>query len=350
MMSSTSCKDFAITTASLPEIEYFTATRTEALSHRCPSDPTVSVCMITYNHEKYIAQSIDSVLMQQTDFPVEIVIGEDYSSDRTREIVVDYQQRYPDKIRALLSTENLGKYTRCAQLNLVRNIKACRGRYVALLEGDDYWTDRYKLQKQVDFLKSRPDCSYCFHNVVKTFENEKGQEYPTQFPSLNVITGLEDILKTFYTSTLSIMFVNGLITEFPKWYYYLAFGDWSLGILLAEHGKIGHIDECMGVKRSHPGGVWTSKHVIKKCESFIDGYRTFEKYFNVEYGQDNKYSRIVKFCLSKEYLKLANNAYRDTLVKKTILALLNCYRYCPAVFYEYHRTIAKILINLCFLS
>lgn len=108
----------------------------------------VSVLMITYNHEKFIAQAIDSILMQQVNFDYEIVIGEDCSTDGTRAIVIQYQKEYPDKIRLLLPEENLGMHK-----NFVQTFRACQGEYIALLEGDDYWTSPRKLQKQVDFFR-----------------------------------------------------------------------------------------------------------------------------------------------------------------------------------------------------
>ena len=104
----------------------------------------VSVVMLTYNHEKYIAQAIESVLMQETDFHYEIVIGEDCSTDRTREIVIEYQKKYPDKIRTLLHAKNIG-----GNANYRQTYSECNGDYIAFLEGDDFWIDRKKLQKQI---------------------------------------------------------------------------------------------------------------------------------------------------------------------------------------------------------
>ncbi|HPD39860.1 MAG TPA: glycosyltransferase, partial [Mesotoga infera] len=127
--------------------------------------PLVSVFMITYNHEKYIAQAIESALMQKTDFNYEIVIGEDCSTDRTREIVVDYANRYPEIIKPILHENNVG-----AKANSESVRKACIGKYVAILEGDDYWIDPLKLQKQVDFLESHPHFSVCFTRAVDVDE------------------------------------------------------------------------------------------------------------------------------------------------------------------------------------
>lgn len=111
--------------------------------------PLVSVWMITYNHEKFIAQAIDSVIMQKTNFDYEIVIGEDCSTDRTREIVLEYKAKHPDKFKLLLQEKNVGMMQ-----NFIVTLKTCNGKYIALLEGDDYWTDPLKLQKQVDFLQA----------------------------------------------------------------------------------------------------------------------------------------------------------------------------------------------------
>ena len=115
------------------------------------SKPLVSACMITYNHEPYIAQAIEGVLQQQTNFPFELVIGEDCSTDRTRGIVFDYQEKYPSIIRVITSDKNVG-----ARTNSLRTEKACCGKYVAVCEGDDYWHHPLKLQRQVDFLESHP--------------------------------------------------------------------------------------------------------------------------------------------------------------------------------------------------
>lgn len=120
--------------------------------------PLVSVHMMTYNHESYIRQAIEGVMMQQTDFEYELVIGEDCSQDRTREICFEYQKRYPEKIRVLWSEHNVFSIGG----NDVRTTANCRGEFIAICEGDDYWTDPRKLQKQVDVMRMRPNVALCF--------------------------------------------------------------------------------------------------------------------------------------------------------------------------------------------
>lgn len=122
-------------------------------------NPKLSVCFITYNHEPYLRQSLDSVLAQKTDFPFEIVVGEDCSTDNTRAILLEYKEKYPDKIKLLFREKNLG----CPTLNVYQTSMECRGDYIAYLEGDDYWTDDNKLQKQVDFLDAHNDYMACTH-------------------------------------------------------------------------------------------------------------------------------------------------------------------------------------------
>lgn len=127
----------------------------------------LSVILITYNHEKYIARALDSVLMQETDFPFEIVVGEDMSPDQTRQIVKEYKKQYPDKIRLVHREKNTGRPT----LNVYETTMACKGEYLAYLEGDDYWTDPHKLQKQVDFLEQHPEYIAVTHSHKMIDEN-----------------------------------------------------------------------------------------------------------------------------------------------------------------------------------
>ena len=119
--------------------------------------PKVSVSMLAYNHEKFISKAIESVLMQETEFDVELVIGEDNSPDNTREVIDSYVAKHPDKIKALYRDNNVG-----ARQNGIEVWEACQGDYIAYLDGDDYWTDPLKLQKQADFMDKNPGCTICF--------------------------------------------------------------------------------------------------------------------------------------------------------------------------------------------
>ena len=126
--------------------------------------------MITYNHERFIAQAIEGVVMQKTQFSYELVIGEDCSTDNTRVIAESYVRKYPDIIRLLPAEKNLGIWA-----NGLRTLKECKGKYLAFCEGDDYWTSPEKLAKQVEMLEKHPGYSICFHNVLVQYE---GGEFP----------------------------------------------------------------------------------------------------------------------------------------------------------------------------
>jgi len=130
------------------------------------SNPLVSIVCITYNHEPFIRQALDSFLMQECDFPYEIVLAEDCSTDGTREICMEYAAKYPEIIHYIWSENNIG-----AVENEARAIRAAKGKYIALCEGDDYWTDPHKLQKQVAFMESHPEYSVTFHRYKIHYED-----------------------------------------------------------------------------------------------------------------------------------------------------------------------------------
>src|SRR3990167_1123773 len=209
----------------------------------------VSVCMVTYNHEKYIAQAIESVLMQKTNFDYELVIGEDCSTDKTKKIIIKYQKRYPKIIRIILNKKNLG-----AGLNFVQILEACKGEYIALLDGDDYWTDPVKLQKQVDFLDNNPYYSISSHNVYVIQEGSKDKPVEWLGKKHRETSTLEDILEFGSGgATCSLVFRRKSLMPLPKWYYSLPGGDWALQILCTIHGKMYYFNEIMGVyQRGHP--------------------------------------------------------------------------------------------------
>ena len=245
--------------------------------------PSVSALIITYNQEKSIAQAIESALMQQVNFHYEILIGEDCSTDGTRSTVQDYAAKHPGRIRALLHPQNLGPAHSPGKNNFVSTLKACRGEYVALLEGDDYWIFPHKLQKQVDFLESHPECAICFHNVMVFWED--GRQPPREMcpADQKEISTLEDLLRANFIPTCSVMFRNGLVREFPGWYYKLRMGDWTPYILLAQYGKIGHINEVMAAYRVHRGGVWNAANNAERLGATLQAYGCFNMHFAFKY-------------------------------------------------------------------
>ncbi len=224
---------------------------------------TVTALVMTYNHAALIEQAIESALAQQVDGGYEILIADDCSTDGTREIVRAYTDRYPDVIRVLLSEQNIGESAVRAQA-----VHLARGTYVALLDGDDYWTSPHKLRTQVEFLDRHPECAICFHNATVVYEDGSVEPHPfhsknpTQRLSRAVpreVSTLEDIAPGNFMLAMTVMFRNGLIDEFPEWYFQASIPDWPFHVLNAERGHIGYIDEVLAVYRVHSGGAWSDR-------------------------------------------------------------------------------------------
>ncbi|MEM7034903.1 MAG: glycosyltransferase [Chloroflexota bacterium] len=253
----------------------------------------VSIVMITYNHEKFIEQAIMSVVNQETDFEYELIIGEDCSPDNTRVLVTALRDQYPDKIQAILPEKNMG-----AHKNFVQTLRSCRGEYIAVLDGDDYWTDVKKLQKQVDFLDSHPECSICFHDVTMIYDQDGKESRPYyRFPIPERST-IEDLLDKTYILPATVMFRNGLIAdEPPKMFRNLLIGDWPRFVQVAEHGDVGFINEKMAVYRNHAGGVF-SKHKNMEGEIKLESaklavYNAMNTYFLMK-PEYKRYEPILK--------------------------------------------------------
>ena len=251
--------------------------------------PKVSVLMVTYNHAKYIRQAIESVLAQKVNFPYELVIGEDCSHDETREIVSEYQGRHPDRIRLMLSETNVG-----ARQNFNRTFAACNGQYIAILEGDDYWTSFDKLQKQADFLDSFPSYSMVFHNVSVVREHEE-DDSQSQWPGdLKETLTFYDLLQVNYICTLSVMFRRSTFHGIPPAFDSSIIGDWPIHLLNAEHGNVRYLKEVMGVYRIHNQGLSSRMNKIAWHKAFVQMYDCLEKHF----GQKHSAAiRLIKFRL-----------------------------------------------------
>ncbi|WP_180754330.1 glycosyltransferase [Hymenobacter sp. DG01] len=229
--------------------------------------------MITYNHEPFIAEAIESVLMQKGDFDLELVIGEDCSTDGTLSIINEYQRRFPNVVRVITSSHNVG-----AQMNFVRAYNACEGEYVAMLEGDDYWIDELKLQKQVAFLNNNRDYSICFHNM--NVVHEEDNRTITSNP-VNQKTDLDinDLAERNYITTASCVFRNKIVTTFPKWFYKAIAGDYCLHMLNAREGKIKYFSDIMGVYRVHSGGMWQTKPTGYKMSKWFETLQLLSQEF-----------------------------------------------------------------------
>lgn len=253
--------------------------------------PRLSINCITYNQKNFIRQTLDSFLMQKTNFPFVVYISDDASTDGTAEIIQEYADKYPDIIKPRLRTENVG-----GPKNYLENLMRADCEYFANCEGDDYWTDPYKLQKQVDFLDAHPDFSICFHLVREKWEDGSGRKDALLPPphvryEKSVLT-LDDFFKH--------NFICGANTVVYRWrfnrtdtrvedYFPLNIepGDWFLHLLHAEVGKIYFMNEEMSVYRRHKGGIFYHQYesddfYIKNGLKHIKFYKEVEKRFHYD--------------------------------------------------------------------
>lgn len=286
------------------------------------TSPLVSICMITYNHEKFISEAIEGVLMQKTNFPIELVIGEDCSTDNTRSICIEYQKKYPDLIRLLLPDKNLGMHS-----NFIATLKACKGKYIAVCEGDDYWTDSSKLQKQVDFLESNPEYVACCHNVIVIDEIQNQRYQMWTWNDYNDISIVELALGN-KISTLSICYRNykeiiNKISFFFENHYDVPVGDYILNIFLAQKGKIRYFPHKMGIYRINSQGICSSTSLdINLRENFLSQWikmlLILKKYL------DNETNRYIKIQLTHmaDYLRFiyySNNKKKEAFLISILL-------------------------------
>jgi len=253
-------------------------------------EPLVSIDCLTYNQENFIRQALDGFLMQKTDFSFEVLVHDDASSDNTANIIREYEKKYPDIIKPIYQTEN--QFSKGYHMSATFNFPRVKGKYVALCEGDDYWTDPLKLQKQVDFLETHPDFSMCFHPVKVVYED--GSKPDEFFPSAKfrfnkTVLSLDDLVKQNFIQTNSVMyrwmFEPGETLEvFPL---DILPGDWYMHLLCAQYGPIGYIDEVMSVYRRHSAGVWSIADNIHRKYGFqeLNFYKYIDKHFNYRYTE-----------------------------------------------------------------
>lgn len=247
----------------------------------------VSISVVTFNHKDYIKQCLDGILIQQTDFPFEIILGEDESSDGTREICIEYANNFPDKIKLFLRKREDVIYINgnpTGRFNFMENLKACTGKYIALCEGDDYWTDPLKLQKQVDFLDKNPDYAVCFHNVNLLNTREWNHSvFPMHTNLKKDSFTTNDIISQWFIPTVSILYRQYKDFELPSWFQYCASGDIPLLLLLSLEGKFKYLDEIMGCYRIHDKGISVTHNGYFKAFSMIYIYQNFNVYTNFKY-------------------------------------------------------------------
>ncbi len=242
----------------------------------------VDVIMLVYNHENYLKQAIEGVVLQKTNFPFRLLIGEDCSKDNSREIVKKYAAQYPDIIQPLLHEKNLG--TTGNSMYIYQLLEA---KYIALCEGDDFWTDDTKLQRQVDFMEANPEFSMCFTDVDILNETGTEQPYPYDVVPRDTLT-IDDFILTrkVFAPTVTLLFRNILPKMYPDFYLNGLSGDIAMHFLLTDKGPAKYLKGKTAVYRQNMGGVTKSKEHLKNADKkLFEMYEEANKYFEFKYDK-----------------------------------------------------------------
>jgi len=252
-------------------------------------NPLVSVLMITHNHEIHIAQAIESILNQECEFSFELIIGEDCSLDRTREICLDFQKRYPGKVRVVFSDKNVGMHR-----NFGRIWHRARGKYIAMCEGDDYWVDRGKIAKQASWLEEHSKFTL-YGSLTEKIRQDKdgfwikcGVVGPVEIRDRY---SLEDLIPHYNFHFSSIMLRKDMI-RFPLWFWDMYCVDRPLYLLCAEKGPVGFLPEITSVYRLHEGGIWSTVTQREKACKSIKLFETVNKHFK------HRYNKCIRLTIS----------------------------------------------------
>lgn len=258
------------------------------------SNPIVSVVMITYGHEKYIAQAIKGVLMQVCDFEIELIIANDFSPDKTDSVVEEIIDKHPQGnwIKYISHKENKGAIS-----NFIGALQQAKGKYIAMCEGDDYWTDSLKLQKQVDVLENNPKLMGCFHNSEERYWNDYNK---ASVLYLNIggarEVSLQDMTIGNLVPTASIVFRTPVPKEvFSDVFLNLPIGDWPLHLLNLRRGNYYYIPQVMSVRHFYPESTWGMQDQIRNTNIVLNVYDILinSNYFslsiiqNLKKGKDN---------------------------------------------------------------
>lgn len=296
--------------------------------------PLVSVCCITYNHENFIREALDGFLIQQTTFPIEIVIHDDASTDSTTNILLEYQNKYPELINIIRQSEN--QYSQRGFGFIADLFAQTQGKYIALCEGDDYWTDPFKLQKQIDFLESNPDFAICFHKVMIEEEGQLKDDYITG-GNPPTISSIVDLAKGNYIHTPSCVFRNNTSKILGANFSDSPLGDYYINMMNAQYGNIFFIDEVMAIYRVHNSSTFSSQSMTCKIAKSLKAIEAISKDLNLQ-KQDVK----VRQQLIDTHIRWTMDIYHHVL-----LTTKTDFNNTTATFFsdEYRLMLIKNLIN-----
>lgn len=282
--------------------------------HPPTRSPAVSVCTTVFNAEKYIAQTIEGVLCQETSFPVEYVISDDCSSDRSAEIIAEYAQKYPNLIRFRANRQNMG-----LNANFMATMRECRGKYIALLDGDDYWIDPAKLQMQYDFLEAHPDCVLCgtATKVLAEQTGELSQSHWELGPNDGGVRffSTDEMYKVwlFWIPTHTVL-LRSKFVDFPPWFKDVVYVDRALRLILSLHGRLAFINTTTAVYRKHGGNTSSNQDICPSvARGYLHTYLNFLKYSGGRYKKDAR--QAINHSLYEERLRIRKTVRGPAIVR-----------------------------------
>lgn len=230
--------------------------------------------MVTYNQEKYIDEAIRSVVLQKFNYPYEIIIGDDCSTDKTLEHCLKWQKKFPDIIKVIQREKNIG-----IQRNYIDSYNHCRGEYIAICEGDDFWCSKHKLQRQVDYMDTHQDCNICFHRVINLYMSNNSKSL-SNGNNTKIDSNITDLAQSNYITNLSVMYRKNVIESLPDWLTDIQSPDYVIHMLHASTGNIHYINSPMAVYRQHAKGIWGSNIKEKQLLISINSRKKLIEHFS----------------------------------------------------------------------
>lgn len=275
----------------------------------------VSIHCATYNHDKYIADAIESFLMQKTNFKFEILIHDDASTDKTADVIREYEKRYPDLIKPIYQTTN--QHSIGQSISRI-NLERAQGKYIAICEGDDYWTDPYKLQKQVDYMEKHPECSLSVHGGYVVNTSDKRIISKNRPHKGSKIFNTEEIIEgdggLFLTN--SMFYPRKYVNNRPEFFNKAPVGDYPLTIYLSLLGTVYYIDDYMSAYRTGVSNSWTERStstINKKIEHYN---RIATMLDEINQYTSGKFENVIKRTKFNNKLKVSVNQYCPVIISR----------------------------------
>lgn len=269
--------------------------------------PVVSICCITYNHEPYIEDALEGFLIQETDFPFEILIHDDASTDQTADIIREYEAKYPRLIKPIYQVEN--QFSKGIRMNPEFNFPRAKGEYIALCEGDDYWVSKDKLQKQYNYMLNNANVSLTFHKALVVRDNKVIDVKAENFSDQQFFS-IEDLLDSWFICTQTIMLKKSVMEGMETYFNGVINGDWSIQLVAGHNGDVVYLENIEAAYRKHNTSL--SKNVGKnktyRAMKLIKLFTSFDQYSKFSYRK--KIEEKIEFYLSEHHKLLTEERCR----------------------------------------